>query len=96
MNADPLEKSQRFAETLDMFVSPPYCANHNYVRFEADKLLFCCDLLSAAIFDLGRLDLAHRRTLYGPADKFVSESPSFLQEIKTGKQVLCIRISVCD
>ena len=52
MNADPLEKLQRIAETLDMIVFEPIRTNHNYVRFEAGELLFRCDLLSAANINL--------------------------------------------
>ena len=52
LNADPLEKLQPFSEPFDMFVSGPKGPDHNYVRFEAGKLLFCCDQLFLAIFDL--------------------------------------------
>ena len=74
-----LKKLQCLGEPFDMIVLVPKRTNYDYVRFEADKLLFRCDLLSPAIFYVARFNVTHRRAVL-PTDFFDPKSPFVLQK----------------
>src|SRR5262245_31082865 len=96
MNSNALKKLQRFPKPFDVTVLIPKRSDQNDVRFETDKFLLSCDLQSAAIVNLGRLYLTHRRTLAPPADQLEPESPFVLQQSQPWNRMPCMRIPVYD